>query len=1159
MQKLRAFFAFQALLLVVPLLFSNPVEAQDNSTFSAQLTGGDVRALAESALAFRAFGQGPRVTLRLNSDQGPVVLSLQPDDIRGPNFISEVTAPDGTHSDPTHVDLFSGTVDSKNGSDFSRLALITDVNGKTSLSGFFQYQSAFYSFSSDKAAPEAVEVRLLSAQQLKDILAHCGVELSSSQHASSGMLLDGSLYEVSATLKQAEIATEADYEYFQAHGNNADSANANILSILNGVAGIYQSQLGVTFSVVYQHAWTTSGDPYSGTSSDSLLIQFQNYWESNVRSAHPYDVAHLWTGRDLDSNIVGLAYISAVCSSYGYGLSQDLGSPVYDVPLAAHEIGHNFGANHDVCNSSTSYIMCPSLVANASTFSPTSVTAIRSFLNSASCLSSVDEPPGDPGSPQHPPVLTPIGAKTISEYQTLSITLSGSDEDGGSLNYSFTPNRAGMSLNGTSFSYTPPGDTVSGGAASAAVNVTFTVTDSSGLSDSETVVITVNSNNLPPSFTAPGSRSTSQGTVFSYSFDAHDPDGDSLTYAAFSGLPPGAVLDPVSGLLRWKPAGNQSGNFAIVVRATDTYGASTQTTLTLSVGAVDGVPPLPAKHALPDFDGDGRADVAVFRSTTGEWFSKGMLASAAAGYSVKQWGLAQDLPVPGDYNADRITDYAVYRPSTQTWYLNYSGIGESPGIGFGVSGDIPAPGDYDGDGRWDIAVFRPSVGALFYRRSSDGSTGTFANIGISGDIPVPCDYDGDGTFDPAVYRPASGQWLIQKSAGGSAVIALGDAADLPQPADYNGDGRCEPAVWRPSNGSWYLPDAAGVQFGLGEDVPAAADYDGDGKADFEVFRPSIAYWFFRHGDGSATLQQLGLPSDIIPLTERYFLAARNSSGSNGSALGIDNRAVSLYNRSLQTLTSVTPSSRIVTTPPAGAGSYILTADYDGDGNPDTAVYGAGLWVIYQSFAGVRAQFWGRSGDIPVSGDFDGDGKADITVFRPNDNGIFSAWYAILSSNGSGKVYSWGLSGDMPLPADYNGDGVTDPAVWRPSDGVWYVQSGRSSQLLQAVQWGLPGDIPRAADFDGDGRADKVIWRPAQGNWFVNYSSGAPASLRQWGLPGDVPLPGRYISSTTADYAVYRPKNSTVYVLSNTGATVSITTGLGSEAQPVGYQPADPLR
>ncbi len=266
-----------------------------------------------------------------------------------------------------------------------------------------------------------------------------------------------------------------------------------------------------------------------------------------------------------------------------------------------------------------------------------------------------------------------------------------------------------------------------------------------------------------------------------------------------------------------------------------------------------------------DFDGDGTHDFAVFRPSTGIWYSQN-----SSGFMAQSFGSVGDRVVSGDYDGDGKTDAAVYSDvnGQGVWTISRSSDGGVTTVSFGLATDVPVRGDFDGDGRLDLSVFRPSSG-LWYILKSDNSGILITQFGVAEDKPIPADMDGDGKDDIVVFRPSLGNWYWLRSSDGQFQAAhFGQTGDIPIRGDFDADGRSDMTVFRPSTGAWYVYRSSngsfyGVPFGLDGDIPVAGDYDSDGITDIAVFRPSDGIWYvLRSSDGSYQAIRFGLNGDI---------------------------------------------------------------------------------------------------------------------------------------------------------------------------------------------------------------------------------------------------------------------------------------------------------
>ncbi len=193
------------------------------------------------------------------------------------------------------------------------------------------------------------------------------------------------------------------------------------------------------------------------------------------------------------------------------------------------------------------------------------------------------------------PTLGPIGGQTIDEGQELVFTATASDADipVNDLVYSIAqgaPAAATIDPASGEFRWSTseadgPGE----------YTIEVRVTDEGGLSDSEVVAVIVNEVNLPPVLETLENQTTEVAGPVTLTARATDPDrpANVLRFSLDPGAPAGASIDPVSGQFVWTPAAGDAGvEHSVTVRVTDGGGLSDTQRFTITVSAVDRMPPV---------------------------------------------------------------------------------------------------------------------------------------------------------------------------------------------------------------------------------------------------------------------------------------------------------------------------------------------------------------------------------------------------------------------------------------------------------------------------------------------------------------------------------------------------------------------------------------
>jgi VCBS repeat protein len=169
-----------------------------------------------------------------------------------------------------------------------------------------------------------------------------------------------------------------------------------------------------------------------------------------------------------------------------------------------------------------------------------------------------------------------------------------------------------------------------------------------------------------------------------------------------------------------------------------------------------------------DLNGDGKADVFMWRNSTKTWMVN---LSTGTGFDIQEWKGAwgSDGPIfVGDLNGDGKADVFMWRDSSKTWMVNLS-----TGTGFNIQewqgargSDGPIfVGDLNGDGKADVFMWRNSTktwtvnlstGAAFSMQEWKGAWGPDGPVFVG-------DLNGDGATDVFMWENSIKTWAVNLS------------------------------------------------------------------------------------------------------------------------------------------------------------------------------------------------------------------------------------------------------------------------------------------------------------------------------------------------------------------------------------------------------------
>ncbi|XP_074519639.1 disintegrin and metalloproteinase domain-containing protein 12 [Halichoeres trimaculatus] len=153
---------------------------------------------------------------------------------------------------------------------------------------------------------------------------------------------------VQTTTKYVELIIVADNREFQKQGKDMEKVKQRLAEIANYVDKFYRA-LNIRVALVGLEVWSdvdkcpVTQDPFT------TLHEFLDWRKVKLLPQKPHDNAQLISGVYFQGTTIGMAPIMSMCTAEQSGgiVMDHSDNPLGAAVTLAHELGHNFGMNHD--------------------------------------------------------------------------------------------------------------------------------------------------------------------------------------------------------------------------------------------------------------------------------------------------------------------------------------------------------------------------------------------------------------------------------------------------------------------------------------------------------------------------------------------------------------------------------------------------------------------------------------------------------------------------------------------------------------------------------------------------------------------------------------------------------------------------------------------